>query len=121
MNTTSDEFSSHGPMTSSRRVPRLPQAPGTRLEGPIHLALGLAAVAMVWLLLATITQFVPRAGVFASRLRQTPEMLVSPACVRRNPDVAPGGGAVPGLTARPGVNGQRQMSNTTMVCTEPVS
>lgn len=60
------------------RVPRLPVEPAAGWEGWAHVVLGGAAVAMVWLMLASIQDFVPRAGTFAERLRETPAMLVDP-------------------------------------------
>lgn len=73
MKTTND----HDAMPA--RAPRLPVESATGLEGWVHLVLGAAAVAMVWLMLASIQDFVPRAGTFAERLRETPAMLVDPA------------------------------------------
>ncbi|MCZ7641203.1 MAG: hypothetical protein M5U12_37225 [Verrucomicrobia bacterium] len=73
MKTTNDPDSVLGQGT------RLPVEPAAGGEGWAHGVLGGAAVAMVWLMLASIQDFVPRAGTFAERLRETPAMLVDPA------------------------------------------
>jgi hypothetical protein len=85
MKTTNDL----GSVTSP--VPRLPAEPATGLEGWVHLVLGAAAAAMVWLLLASIQDFVPRAGTFAERLREAPVLLVAPSYALRS--TATNGGA----------------------------
>ena len=45
----------------------------------MHVVLSGASLAMVWLFLGAIIDFVPRAGAFASRMRDTPQGLISPA------------------------------------------
>jgi hypothetical protein len=82
--------------------PRLPQAPRTWLEGPIHLVLGLAAVVMVWLLLGTITAFVPRAGLVAERLRQPIESSRGTAYAQTNLDARSVERAAAGADPAPG-------------------
>lgn len=63
----------------SATIPRLPQAPRERFDGIAHMALGLAALAACVQFQASIARFIPRAGTFAARLSETPEMLANPA------------------------------------------
>lgn len=93
--------------------------PRARFDTLVHAVLGLAALAMVWLLQWTIAEFVPRADTFALRLRQTPEMLVSPAYVLRHGEARPGAGAAPSLSA--GHRTSPPPSNVISVCLKPVS
>lgn len=99
--------------------PRLPEAPRTGLEGPIQWVLGLAAVAMVWLLLATISAFIPRAGLVAERLRQRPTAWAGAAYARTNLDT----GADDRVAKPAGRNSEARnpAAEVTPACAEPVS
>ncbi len=67
-------------------IPRLPQAPRERFDGIVHVALGLAALAACVQFQAAIARFIPRAGTFAARLSETPEMLANPTYAIRYVD-----------------------------------
>lgn len=65
---------------------RLPQAPREQFDGIVHVALGLAALAACVQFQAAIAHFIPRAGTFATRLSETPEMLANPTYALRYVD-----------------------------------
>ncbi len=111
MNTAGEDTRASDLIRMFPRVPRLPQVPRARFEGSIYLVLGLAALALVWLLQSSIVQFVPRAGTFAERLRDTPEILVSPSYAQRIAVPVPAAAAPRGLTLIEARPNQPQPSN----------